>query len=281
MSEQSITRRRFLIVGGVAVGGALAAAATWLTRADGSPAAGSTTSTVPADPTSTSPASTTSSTTTSAVPTTTATAPPATTSTEPDVELIIPVICKEAWGAKSVAGDFTPHTIERITVHHTAVALSSNIEGPARARQHQSYHQDLGWPDLAYHYLIDANGHVYEGRPVDAVGDTATDYDPTGHLLICCEGDFNSQQITADQYDSLIRMLAWGASEFGIDPTAIRGHREIASTTCPGDNLYALMADGTVSSDVAAIVAQGDPELDVACGPAATDAIAAIEAGEI
>ena len=282
MSEQSISRRRFLIVGGAAVGGALAAAATWLTRADGSSAAGSTTTTVPADPTSTSPASTTTSTstTTSAVPITT-TGPPATTSTEPGAELIIPVICKEAWGAKSVAGDFTPHTIEHITVHHTAVALASNIEAPARARQHQSYHQDLGWPDLAYHYLIDANGHVYEGRPVDAVGDTATDYDPTGHLLICCEGDFSNQQITGDQYDSLIRMLAWGSSEFGIDPTAIRGHRDVASTTCPGDNLHALVADGTVSTDVAVLAAEGAPELEVTCGTAAAATIAAIEAGEI
>lgn len=191
------------------------------------------------------------------------------------------MICKEAWGANPVVGEFVPHTIQQITVHHTAIVLSSNAEAPARARQHQSYHQSLGWPDLAYHYLIDANGHIYEGRPVRAVGDTGTDYDPTGHLLVCCEGNFDTQNPTAAQYDSLIRMLAWGAIEFGIEPGAIRGHREVASTTCPGDNLFAHVADGSVARDVAALTAAGVPVLEVACGKAAEESVAAIEAGEI
>jgi N-acetyl-anhydromuramyl-L-alanine amidase AmpD len=180
-----------------------------------------------------------------------------------------------------VTGEFTSHTIENITVHHTAVALTTNSAAPARARQHQSYHQGLGWPDLAYHYLIDANGHVYEGRPVTAVGDTATDYDPTGHFLVCCEGDFNTQQITPAQYESLVRMLAWGSAEFGVTAGSIQGHRDVASTTCPGDNLYPLIADGTIERDVAALVVSAAPALDVVCGQVAIDIVAAIESGTI
>ena len=191
-------------------------------------------------------------------------------------ELAIVVICREARGAQPVSGEYTPHTIRRITVHHTAVLLESNRSAPSRARQHQGYHQSLGWPDLAYHYLIDANGHIYEGRPVSAVGDTATDYDPTGHLLICCEGDFNQQEVPLAQYQSLLAVLAWGANQFGVAPDTIQGHRDLAATTCPGDHLYSFLEDRRLRDDV---VATAVPELVVLCDENATELVAAIEAG--
>jgi hypothetical protein len=214
---------------------------------------------------------TTAATTTIAPPTTAA---PSTTTPPPDGPQ---VICRDAWGALPVAGDFDQHTIEQITVHHTAVLLDDNGAGPGRVRQHQEYHQSRGWPDLAYHYVIDAGGNIYEGRPVDAVGDTGTDYDPTGHLLVCCEGDFNQQEITPAQYESLVQILAWGANEFGVDPAAIQGHRDLAATSCPGDTLYALIADGVLSGDVVgAAAAVGS--LTLICGEAGRQAVAAIEA---
>ena len=282
--SEPLDRRRFLVVAGVAIGGVAAAGATWLLRADpletgASPAS---TSGVPA----TTSAPTTATAPTTAVPSTTippeiTTTNTAITTTAAPVADVVDVICKEAWGARPAAGEFTSHTIEHITVRHTAAVLSSNSAAPGRARQHQSYHQGLGWPDLAYHYLIDANGHVYEGRPVDAVGDTATDYDPTAHFLVCCEGDFNTQEIAPAQYESLVTMLAWGAAEFGVDVNAIQGHRDVASTTCPGDNLYPLVADGTIASDVASQLAAGVPQLEIVCGPTAIDLVAAIEAGTV
>lgn len=285
MSGDPLDRRQFLVVAGIAIGGAAAVGASWLLRSDPIEAAPSSSSTSSAPPTTTT-SPPTSTTATTAVPmTTTDTPPPETTATTsntiPPGPAAIEVICKSAWGAKAVTGEFISHTIENITVHHTAVALTTNAAAPARARQHQSYHQELGWPDLAYHYLIDANGHVYEGRPVTAVGDTATDYDPTGHFLVCCEGDFNTQQITAEQYQSLVRLLAWGSVEFGVTAASIRGHRDVASTTCPGDNLYLLIADGTIAADVAATIASGVPALDVVCGQVAADLVAAIESGSI
>jgi hypothetical protein len=164
-------------------------------------------------------------------------------------------------------------------VHHTAAVLDDNRDAPARARQHQAYHQSLGWPDLAYHYLIDANGNVYEGRPVTAVGDTATDYDPTGHLLVCCEGHFDQQALPAAQYATLVEVLAWGAAEFEVDPTTIRGHRDFASTTCPGDALYATISGGTLHAAVVESLRQKTGQLEVVCGSEAASWIAAIEAG--
>jgi len=188
-------------------------------------------------------------------------------------------ICPRAWGALPVAGDFKEHTIERLTVHHTAVVLDNNVEAPARARQHQQYHQSLGWPDLAYHYLVDANGNVYEGRPVDAVGDTGTEYDPTSHFLVCCEGHFDEQDITEAQLAALIDMLAWAAEEFNVSPETIRGHRDWTATTCPGDDLYSYVSSGFVEEAVNARLAEGGVRLETVCGDEAIALVAGIEGG--
>lgn len=218
---------------------------------------------------------TTAATSTTAPAATTATPVPTTTTSVP----ILPVICKQAWGARPVPGEFTRHTIERLTVHHTAVFLESNTRAPARARRHQRFHQDKGWPDLAYHFLIDANGHLYEGRPVDAVGDTATDYDPRGHFLVSCEGDFDRQQVPDRQLATLVATLAWAAVTFDVDPGTIRGHRDLAATSCPGDNLYARIADGTLEGKVRRRVARGAPTMRVVCGEEGDQLVAAIVAG--
>lgn len=289
MPDDGLTRRRFLAVGGGAVAAGVAGLIAWLTRVGGeAEVAGATTTasittgavpnTIARATTTTVPAATTPG--TSSVATTTTTAAAATTTTSP-AGLTIAVIPKAAWGAVPVAGEFTPHVIEEITVHHTAVMLETNADAPARARQHQAYHQSLGWPDLAYHFLVDANGHVYEGRPLDAAGDTATNYEPAGHLLICCEGDFDRQRIGTAQYGALVAMLAWGSTQYGVATAAIKGHRDLAATSCPGDDLYAYLSDGRLAAAVDEQIASGPARLELLDTESALALVAAIEAGSV
>lgn len=192
----------------------------------------------------------------------------------------IAAICKEAWGAAPERPGFVPHTIERLTVHHTAVRLDSNTQAPGRARQHQRFHQDSGWPDLAYHFLVDADGNVYEGRPLDYRGDTFTSYDPTGHFLVVCEGNFDEHTVPDLQLAGLADVLAFGAAAFAVEPATISGHRDWASTTCPGAALAPLIDNGTVQSMVVDRLNAGIVELSVVCGVDADDAVAAIESGQ-
>lgn len=95
--------------------------------------------------------------------------------------------------------------------------------------------------------MIDRNGNVFEGRPVDAVGDTATNYDPSGHFLPMCEGDFNEHDPTEAQLDSLARLIGWARRAFGSD--LVSGHRDHASTTCPGDRLAAVLPEVISASE--------------------------------
>jgi hypothetical protein len=193
---------------------------------------------------------------------------------------IADVLCRDAWGAQPVVGELTPHVLERLTVHHTAAVLSSDAAAPTYMRDHQSFHQvDNGWPDLAYHFVIDAAGVIYEGRPVGAVGDTATDYDPAGHFLVACEGDFERHEVPEPQREALIDLLAWAAGTHAIDPGTVTGHRDWAATTCPGIAMYALVTDGTLEAAIRSRLGEGGVGIDLRCGPEADRTIAAIEAG--
>ncbi len=75
-------------------------------------------------------------------------------------------------------------------------------------------------------------------------GDTATDYDPTGHLLVCCEGDFDRQPLPDPQRHSLEAMLAWGVSTYGLTVDTMAGHGDYASTNCPGGRYATVSSTG-------------------------------------
>lgn len=167
----------------------------------------------------------------------------------------IDLISREEWGAEPPRGTFTTHEIDHITIHHAGDSVATT--GPARFRSWQAWHFHLGWPDLAYHFIVGRDGNVYEGRPFTAVGDTATEYDPTGHLLIVVEGDFDIITPTADQLERLAEMVAWASMRFDVPVDQIAGHRDYAATPCPGDYLYAHIVDGSIAARAAEIVARG------------------------
>jgi hypothetical protein len=281
MTERTFSRRHFLAgvvaaVATAAVGGIAGAVRALGGGGEPQPAeAMGTTSTTAPSATTTSTTSTTTSTTTT---TTTAPGPEETTTTSTtEPARLIETICASAWGALPAAGEFREHVIERLTVHHTAVVLESNTDAPSHLRGHQKYHIERGWPDLAYHLMIDADGNVYEGRPMSAVGDTGTNYDPTGHLLVCLEGHFDEQPLPEPQLLALIDVLAWATQEFAVGADTIRGHRDLASTTCPGDAVYTHIADGSLVAEVNARSLDTRFERASICGPEGEARVAAIE----
>ena len=192
----------------------------------------------------------------------------------------IEALCRDAWGARPIDGELTTHVPVRMTVHHTASVLSSDAAAPGYVRDHQAFHQlEKGWPDIAYHFVIDSAGVVYEGRPVGAVGDTGTDYDPTGHFLVACEGNFSRHDVPDAQRAALIDLMAWAATTYEIDPATLTGHRDWVPTACPGTAMYELVADGSLEASIRDRVRGGGVGIDVKCGPSASAFVAAIEAG--
>ncbi|MEB3982023.1 peptidoglycan recognition family protein [Mycobacterium sp. 663a-19] len=191
-----------------------------------------------------------------------------------------PLLCRDAWGARAARAGGKRHTITRMTLHHEAVVLGENRNAPSHLRQDQRYHQDQhGWIDIAYHVGVDRNGNIYELRSTEIAGDTATDYDTTGHFLVLCEGDFDQETVPEAQLRGAAQAFAWAARTFGIATATLAGHRDLAQTSCPGANLYAHLASGDLKRRIDDLLAAGGVDLQHYCGPDAAARVAAIEAG--
>jgi hypothetical protein len=167
-----------------------------------------------------------------------------------------------------------------MTLHHEAEILGDNRNAPEHLRQDQRYHQEQkGWIDIAYHVGVDRNGNIYELRSTEIAGDTATDYDTTGHFLVLCEGDFDHEAVSEAQLHGAAMAFAWAAQNFRIASDTLLGHRDLAQTSCPGVNLYAHLASGDLKRRIDELLAAGAVNLRRICGPEAAATVAAIEAG--
>ncbi|MFN8124944.1 MAG: peptidoglycan recognition family protein [Candidatus Nanopelagicales bacterium] len=172
-----------------------------------------------------------------------------------EADRTVPVIGRRAWGAMKPHAGRERHVIERITLHHSGVRLTDDSLSPARVRQHQQWHMiDKGHPDIDYHYLVDRRGNIFQGRNPRFRGDTQTEYDPTGHLLICCEGDYeggSGQRPTRAMLRSVVHLMAAAAQRYDVPVRRIRGHRDYSTQTeCPGSRLESLITDGTLATRV-------------------------------
>lgn len=147
-------------------------------------------------------------------------------------------------------------------MHHSARPLTSSAEAPGQLRSLQAEHLRNRWSDIAYHWLLDPAGNVYEGRDPATVGDTFTPYDPTGHFLVCLLGHYDEQPVAAPQRAALAQVLAWASARFGVGTGTIDGHGSYEPTTpCPGRNVVAVLDDGSLRAEVDAWLALGPPRL--------------------
>jgi hypothetical protein len=160
-----------------------------------------------------------------------------------------PVISREEWGAVEVTEGYVPHVIDRITIHHDGAEFHGGAVARMRALQSWSI-RVKGWVDIPYHFLIDLEGNIYEGRPLEYVGDTSTEYDPTGHALITVMGNYNIQEINEAQLKAIVDLASWLCYEYSIPPEMVHGHRDYAATSCPGNNLYQYLANGYIVSAI-------------------------------
>ncbi|EBF6878342.1 cold-shock protein, partial [Salmonella enterica subsp. enterica serovar Saintpaul] len=78
------------------------------------------------------------------------------------------IITRAQWGAdESLRGSKTLNsTVKAIVIHHTAGTNDYTQEtAAAQVRGIYAYDtQGLGWADIAYNFLVDKWGRVYEGR---------------------------------------------------------------------------------------------------------------------
>ncbi len=142
-----------------------------------------------------------------------------------------------------------PHRISHITLHHTGDAqpLRPGDDPVRKLRGLQAWGaRDRNWWDLPYHFLMDLEGKIYEGRDYHFMGETNTSYDPGGHFLISTIGNYERQEPTQAQIEAIADLMAWAFKEFDLPLDRLGGHYNYASTGCPGRHLRKYLEDGTL-----------------------------------
>lgn len=165
---------------------------------------------------------------------------------QPARENQILIVPRSGWQAQEPK-PYRQHVPVRITIHHEGTFFDSGRNAAQFIRNIQVWGmgKDRNWADIPYHYLIAPDGTVYEGRNTLTVGETATEYNPAGHLLICCLGNFEVQELNEKQRRALMIITAMMCRKYQISPDSIATHKDFSrQTNCPGKNLYAWVHQG-------------------------------------
>ena len=203
---------------------------------------------------------------------TTTTAPAGASTPAPSIK------SRAEWGADESIRRGNPSfaPVHKFVVHHTATA-NNDPDPAATVRAIEVFHvRDRGWDDIAYNYLIDSSGQIYEGRysrpyapgePITAddghgngvIGAHVAGYN-VGSIGISLIGNYSLATPSPEMIASLKYLIGWQADRLGIDPlgstevtrpdgstfasATVVGHRDLPSSTdCPGENVHNQLTD--------------------------------------
>ncbi len=119
---------------------------------------------------------------------------------------------------------------QTLVIHHSAFYQADGI---ATLLEVQRLHrEDRGWADVGYHYLVDRDGAIYEGRNIGVRG-AHTQGRNTGSAGLCLLGDFRYKSPTRAQWEGLVALSRWLIAE--LDLTHLAAHNQFnEATLCPG-----------------------------------------------
>lgn len=127
--------------------------------------------------------------------------------------------------------------IKKIIVHCSATPEGKDFS----VETIRAWHLARGWADIGYHFVIDLEGELHEGRPIERTGAHCKghNYDSIGVCYIGgCEAEKNDKGIrepkdtrTEEQREALEDFLLYMKDLY---PSAvIYGHRDFSSKACP------------------------------------------------
>lgn len=169
------------------------------------------------------------------------------------------IYSRAQWGAdESMRDGFAGYgEIHAAFVHHTVNTNDySPADVPAILRGIYAYHtQSQGWSDVGYNFLVDRFGRIWEGRwggiRLPVIGAHTLGYNADSFAMSAI-GNFEVAEPSREMLRAYKQLLGWKLSRYGVDGDAyttingvvlrtISGHRDVGSTACPGENLYAKL----------------------------------------
>ena len=146
----------------------------------------------------------------------------------------------------NLAEMYVMNGVNQITIHHSGFKNTfetdswqdtvTSIEG---IREFHVGH-DRQWADIAYHFVVDHVGRVWQGRPLVYQGAHAKNHNDH-NLGIVLMGNFDLQVPSAAQLAALSSFITFLRDLYAIAWTDIHTHGELVKTGCPGKMLQSFM----------------------------------------
>ncbi len=150
---------------------------------------------------------------------------------------------------------------------HYGYSPETYTDSYAVVRSYWNYHVNTnGWWDIGYNYLFDKYGKFFQGRhnvdlPYVNVRGVHAGAPNDYSVGICYLGNTDVTLPTPEQIEICLDFMAWWFEYFDIDPLSyadlptndsgnpwisfprIIGHKDVGSTSCPGNVLYDMLPD--------------------------------------
>ena len=133
--------------------------------------------------------------------------------------------------------------LDEVYIHH----FNSGIIAPqtvgdslARVINADRYHgATQGWGGIAYSWLVDDLGNIFEGRGWFRTGAHTYGYNSKGYA-ICWLGDSNVSRPTRAALAAMAALVRVGVNAGALvsNPTIVAHRDRVPDTSCPGDVLY-------------------------------------------
>lgn len=157
------------------------------------------------------------------------------------------VITRTRWakGGANISGMNKMTAVKHITVHHDGMSVFTGSNDQATAARleliRSSHTRSRGWADIGYHFIVDRNGKVWEGRGINWQGAHVKDHNE-GNIGILALGNFDQQSPPAAQVEGLRKHVVAVMKAYNIPASRVKTHQEWAATACPGRNMQAQIA---------------------------------------
>jgi hypothetical protein len=184
------------------------------------------------------------------------------------------IIPATVWG-REVTGDapsLKPKQINELTIHYTGSPSVNLAKQDVAAyikrteRSHKARPND-NLSTIGYNFIIDEYGRVWEGRGFTyRNGANGTDSNSTS-VSVCILVGVKDNKLTPEVIDAVRWLRAHASKKVGRE-LIVKGHRDHKATSCPGEDVYRLVRNGTFVKPPSGALTPNIPVEPVAPAPA-------------
>jgi hypothetical protein len=132
----------------------------------------------------------------------------------------------------------------RLTIHHSGTEPIRATSRTAVVREIAHIvraHREKRFGDIAYHFVVDYAGRVWEGRSLAYEGAHVLSANH-GNIGILALGNFERQYPSPAQLAGMRNLVDILRTTCKIRRSKIFGHRDLSPSACPGQRLYPYVA---------------------------------------